>query len=133
MIRAISSGVTALQYIDESKKEQARSLRRKCTPAERILWERLRNRRVGGFKFRRQQIIDGFITDFYCESAKLAIEVDGGVHDEEQQKKIDEHREKVFNARGICTLRLKNNDVLNIIDQCIEIILSTALNRGLKK
>jgi hypothetical protein len=50
----LSSGVTSLQYVDDYKKEQARKLRKNCTPAEKILWERLRGRQIDGIKFRRQ-------------------------------------------------------------------------------
>jgi very-short-patch-repair endonuclease len=126
-----TSGVTALQYVDEHKKEQARSLRKASTPAEKVLWDQLRNRQVAGFKFRRQQVVDGFIADFYCESVKMAIEVDGNVHDNKEQQLIDEHREKVFWARGIHTLRFKNDDILHNINWCIEVILFTARKRAL--
>jgi hypothetical protein len=71
--KPLTSGVTALQHVDDFKKGQARWLRKEgSTAAERILWERLRDRRVAGLKFRRQQVIDGFITDFYCEPVNVS-------------------------------------------------------------
>jgi len=91
-----SSGVVALQYVDDNKKRQARELRKNMTAAESVLWEHLRRKSLHGFKFRRQQVIEGFVADFFCEKAKLVVEVDGGVHETEMQKKIDEHRRAVL-------------------------------------
>jgi len=65
------------------------------TPAEKILWKELRTNRLG-VHFRRQQIIQGFIVDFYCHRAGLVVEVDGDVHD--LQTEEDERREKVLSA-----------------------------------
>ena len=88
----ISSGVILLQKVDKDKKRQARALRKKPTEAESVLWEHLRNRKLDGLKFRRQQIIEGFIVDFFCHNLKLVIELDEEVHDIPDQKVIDEHR-----------------------------------------
>lgn len=66
--------------IYREKQERARTLRRVMTPAETCLWEQLRGNRCAGLHFRRQQVIDGFIADFYCHDAGLVVEVDGGVH-----------------------------------------------------
>jgi very-short-patch-repair endonuclease len=60
--------------------QRAKELRQHMTPAERILWERLRDRRLAGIKFRRQHSIDACIVDFYCAAARLVIEIDGGIH-----------------------------------------------------
>ena len=107
-----TSGISRLQRVEDYKLRQARELRRKMTPPERTLWEQVRNRKFNGFKFRRQQVIEGFIVDFYCEEAKLCLEVDGDVHDEPDQKEMDKHRTAVFAARGIRVLRVRNEDVL---------------------
>jgi very-short-patch-repair endonuclease len=123
------SGVTSLQYVDKGKKNQARALRRQATPAERVLWKRLRNRKVAGLKFRRQQIIEGFIADFFCEDAKLVIEVDGGVHGEPEQQTVDAHRKNVFAGRGLFTLRLSNEAVLQNITETIDLISTVAQKR----
>ncbi len=69
------------QRVKKEKLERAKELRRNMTPAERRLWNELRANRLGGWHFRRQQIIDGFIVDFYCHKAGLIIEVDGPIHD----------------------------------------------------
>jgi very-short-patch-repair endonuclease len=79
------------------------------TPAERTLWAAIRRQRVGGHRFRRQQIVDGFILDFYCHAAGLAVEVDGAVH--QDQVGHDEARDAILLARGIQVLRVTNDDV----------------------
>ena len=68
------------QRVMAEKVAQARRLRKQMTEAEKRLWERLRGNRVDGVHFRRQQIIDGFIVDFYCHAAGLVIEIDGQIH-----------------------------------------------------
>ena len=107
------SGVVFLQHVEQAKVEQARELRQEMTSAETVIWDELRNRKFLGLKFRRQQIIDGFIVDFYCEQAKLVVEIDGSVHDTTEQQTYDEHRNKVFNAKGISVVRFSNDDVLS--------------------
>ena len=66
--------------------EFAKSLRRDMTPCEKLLWERLRRKNIRGVKFRRQHPIEYYIADFYCHEARLVIEVDGPVHEREDQK-----------------------------------------------
>ena len=99
------------------------------TEAEAVLWERLRNRKLGGYKFRRQQIVEGFIVDFFCEKAKLVVEVDGGVHNTEEQKKIDEHRRAVFKLRGLVEIRFKNEEILMNLGSVLQSINKTVNNR----
>ena len=62
------------------KTEIAKRLRRHQTDAERVLWVRLRDRRLGGWKFRRQMSLNGFVVDFCCPDARLVLELDGGQH-----------------------------------------------------
>jgi very-short-patch-repair endonuclease len=114
------SGVVFLQHVEQTKVEQARVLRQEMTPAEAVIWIELRNRNFHGHKFRRQQIIDGYIVDFYCEQAKLVVEIDGSVHDTTEQQIYDEHRNKVFNAKGISVVRFSNDDVLFKIDSVLD-------------
>jgi len=64
---------------------------------------------LNGLHFRRQQIIDGFIADFYCHAARLVIEVDGEIH--QQQAEYDAERSKVLSARGVRLLRIRNVEV----------------------
>ena len=78
----------------------AKRLRRNQTDAERVLWFRLRDRRLAGLKFKRQVPIDRFIVDFYCASGKLIVEIDGGgQHDQESVR--DTKRTKILNPKVI--------------------------------
>ena len=71
------SNIIIGQRIDPAKAQRARELRRRMTTEEKALWQRLRANRLDGFHFRRQQVIDGFIVDFYCHAASLVVETDG--------------------------------------------------------
>ncbi|MEJ1935135.1 DUF559 domain-containing protein, partial [Nostoc sp. NIES-2111] len=103
----------------------AKKLRRQMTPEEKILWQHLRTNRLHGVHFRRQQIIDGFIVDFYCHTAKLVIEIDGKIH--EQQVEYDAERDKVLLARGLRLLRIKNEEVIHKLDQALMLISQVCL------
>jgi len=119
-----TSGVVKLQKVNKSKVRRSRELRQNMTEAEKVLWKHLRNRNLCGLKFRRQQIIDGFIADFFCEKLKLCVEIDGPVHDESAQKETDMHRTSVFKDRGIQVLRLKNEQVLNDMQYALHKIIT---------
>ena len=80
--------------LPDSLKENARRMRKEPTATEEKLWNVLRNRKLDGYKFRRQQPFEGFIIDFYCEQAKLGIEVDGEIHLQPNQKQYDQEREE---------------------------------------
>ncbi|MBE7536071.1 MAG: endonuclease domain-containing protein [Anaerolineales bacterium] len=79
------------------------------TPAEKLLWNELRANKLG-VHFRRQQVIQGFIVDFYCHRAALAVEVDGDIHD--LQKEEDERREKALRELGLRVVRFGNDEVV---------------------
>lgn len=91
-------------------------MRRAPTPTEATLWEYLRRRQISGVKFRRQHIIAGWIVDFYCPQLRLAIEVDGPVHDSAE----DAARDETLFELGIQVLRVTNDDVEQHIDDVIE-------------
>jgi very-short-patch-repair endonuclease len=97
------------QPVDDTKAIQARKLRREMTPAERILWARLRQNRLQGIHFRRQQVIAGFIVDFYCHAAAVVVELDGAVH--EGHEDYDAERDRVLSERGFIILRFGNQRV----------------------
>ena len=101
----------AQQRQSREKLGRARDLRRQLTPAERLLWDHHRAHRLHGFHFRRQQIIDGFIVDFYCHVLGLITEVDGPVH--EQQVEYDAERDRVLAGRGLRILHVTNDEVLH--------------------
>jgi very-short-patch-repair endonuclease len=79
------------------------------TLAEKILWEELRANKLG-VHFRRQQVIAGFIVDFYCHKSALVVEVDGDVHDLQQEE--DARREKALSALGLKVVRFKNDEIV---------------------
>jgi len=100
----------------------AKRLRRHLTDAEQILWFRLRGRRLGGWKFKRQVPIDHFIADFVCADAKMIVELDGGQHADRAPQ--DEERTKTLEAMGYLVLRFWNNDVMRNIESVLEEILN---------
>jgi len=107
------------QPVKESKRLSAKTMRLNMTPAEQALWQRLRNNQLMGFHFRRQQIISGFIADFYCHRAALVVEVDGNGH----QPDADEERDEIIAAHGISVLRFSNEDVLERMENVLSKIV----------
>ena len=107
----------------------AKQLRKGQTDAEVFIWYLLRDHRFCGFKFRRQFPIAGYILDFYCHTAKLAIELDGGGHNDEEQRRYDQERTKVLEEAGIRVVRFWNHDVLNDLESVLEAIY-TELTKG---
>ena len=79
----------------------------------------IRNRKVGGFKFRRQHPLKYFIADFYCHEALLVIEADGTIHDLETIQQYDKHREEVITELGITVLRFTNDSIFSEPDVVI--------------
>jgi very-short-patch-repair endonuclease len=102
----------------EKIKPLARQMRSDPTPAENYLWQRLRREQVMGYKFRRQHPIERFIVDFYCPQAWLVIEVDGDIH--EMQQEADALRQAYLESLGLRVLRFRNEEVLRHIDAVIE-------------
>ena len=110
------------QKIIPAKIRRARELRRKMTPAEGRLWHALRRDQLDGYHFRRQQLIDGFIADFYCHAARLIVEVDGVVHD--KQADYDAARNRVMAERGLRLLRIKNEQVMDNLPGVLDLVRS---------
>ncbi len=108
--------------LPEDLLEFARQLRKEQTDAERLMWSLLRDRRLAGFKFRRQHPVERYILDFYCHEARLAVELDGGQHNEPDARARDEQRASFLEARGIRVLRFWNNDVLNNTEGVLQAI-----------
>jgi very-short-patch-repair endonuclease len=92
-------------------KVRTRQLRREATPAEQLLWDRLRDRKVAGLKIRRQQRLDRFVADFFCAEIKLVIELDGPVH--EAQADRDAARQEALERGGLRLLRFTNAEILD--------------------
>jgi very-short-patch-repair endonuclease len=100
---------------------RSRQLRKKQTPAETIVWKAVRNRRLG-FKIVRQKpvLLDyfnkkvAFIADFYCDEAKLVIEIDGSVHSKKSD--YDSLRTLLMQQKGLRLIRFTNDDVIGDIN-----------------
>ena len=101
----------------------ARRLRQDATAEEKILWDRLRNRKLGGLKFVRQRPVGRYVVDFYCAELGLVVEVEGSVHREADQQRYDEQRFEELRLRGLRTLRVPNSDVRDRLDKVLAEIL----------
>src|SRR5689334_21150947 len=100
--------------LNETLLGRPRAMRKQPAPAERTLWNRLRDRQLDGLKFRRQHVIGSYIADFYCHEAGLVIEIDGDSNDERDA--YDATRTKVINRGGYRVIRFLNADVHRHID-----------------
>jgi adenine-specific DNA-methyltransferase len=123
------------QRPNESKKpldpellEFARQLRKQQTDAEQLLWSLLRDRRLSGFKFRRQHPVEPYVVDFYCHEARLAVELDGGQHNEPDERARDAKRTSFLEKQGIRVLRFWNNDVLQNTEGVLQAIYDTLVS-----
>lgn len=104
--------------------EYARLNKQTQTPAEKLLWQHLRNRRLKGHKFRRQHPISDFIADFYCAEQKLINELDGDYHHEPDQQQYDKGRTYELKDIGIRVIRFPNQEVLHRIEDVLERIMA---------
>jgi very-short-patch-repair endonuclease len=100
---------------------RARSLRRRSTRAEWVLWLALRDRRLGGLKFARQQPLGPYYADFVCREQRLIVEVDGGQH---ADNPADRKRDDYLTALGYRVVRVWNNEVLGNLDGVLEMLMS---------
>ena len=105
--------------------KRARKQRREMSLPEVLLWIQLKQR-PSGFKFRKLHPCGEFVADFYCDSAKLVIEVDGISHDMGDQPEFDAARDAWFLSQGIVTLRIQAVHILKNMDEVIETILAAA-------
>lgn len=103
-----------------SEKAKRRQLRKDQTYAEKIIWMHLRNRKMLGYKFRRQYSVDKYVIDFYCPELKLAIESDGSVHDLPEQKTYDRKRQEYLENFGIKFVRIKNEELFGNPNKAFE-------------
>jgi len=107
-------------------RQHARELRQRQTDCETLLWRELRGRRFAGIKFRRQFPIGGYVVDFFCVGARVAIELDGGQHAVGQS--YEDRRGRALEDAGVRILRFWNSEVLQNLDGVLEVIL--AATRG---
>ena len=104
----------AHRFVREPVQRRARRLRREMTQAEKLLWSVLRNRGLGGLKFRRQYPIGSYVVDFYCHEIRLVVEVDGESHEGRQE--ADKQRQEFLEAFGYRVFRVTNDDVLKNLE-----------------
>jgi very-short-patch-repair endonuclease len=107
-------------------------LRRDATKAEKKLWYLLQRGQMAGLSFRRQHPLGKYIIDFYCSPLKLAIEVDGGQHNEQAHQAHDGRRSQWLRGKGVTVLRFWNNDVLQNIEGVWDEIERTASKLSLR-
>ncbi|MFT4955500.1 MAG: very-short-patch-repair endonuclease [Brevundimonas sp.] len=114
----------------EARTERARTLRQRETRAEAILWTALRSRRLDGLKFRRQQPIGRYFADFACEDLRLVIELDGEVHDDDDQMLYDHHRQAEIEALGWSVIRFRNDEVTASLSRVMDAVRAQARLAG---
>jgi very-short-patch-repair endonuclease len=113
------------EYAVENRKNQ--------TEAEKVLWSALKNKKLGGFKFRRQHPLATYILDFYCHEAKLCVEIDGGYHQKKSQKEYDEIRTSLLEIEGgITVIRFSNEQVLTSFNSVTTQILENLVKQPKK-
>jgi len=103
------------------EKEKRRVLRNNPTPQEELLWDRIKGRQLNGLKFRRQYSVGPYILDFYCPAIKLAIELDGAIHQVDDRPEYDAERQAYIERFGIRFARFTNDD----IERDLELVLAT--------
>ena len=99
-------------YNKKSEQEKRRNLRNNMTYCEKIVWLHLKKRQLG-YRFLRQYSVDHFVIDFYCPELKLAIELDGDVHEIPEKKDYDKARQKYLEVFGIKFVRITNEEFLS--------------------
>jgi very-short-patch-repair endonuclease len=109
--------------------ENARDLRSNETAAETRLWEKLRSRRLNGFKFVRQLPIGFYVADFACRAEKLIVEVDGATHGEAHEVAYDQKRTAALEAQGWRVVRVNNEDVFKSLNEVCDHIVWALENK----
>jgi very-short-patch-repair endonuclease len=109
-------------YNDPKLKPRRKELRYNQTESERILWNKLKNKRLAGYKFFRQYSIDHYILDFYCPQVRLGIELDGGHHAENEIAEYDRIRTIHIESHSIKILRFWNSDIHTRLQDVLETI-----------
>ena len=120
----------ALSRFDHThtKTARARKLRQASTPAERVLWSKIRLGQIAGHNFRRQHPMGAYVLDFYCPALGLAIELDGGQHGTPERSNRDKARDAWLRGRGIQVLRYWNSDVFSNLTGVLAAIRTITLS-----
>jgi len=109
------------------KKTLRQKLRHSATPAEKVLWRSLKNSGTGA-KFRRQHGVGPYVLDFYCPEHKLAIEIQGGIHDDVVRSEYDADRQAWLESQGIRVLCFENRELLAFTEHVVEVIRAATLD-----
>ena len=109
-------------------KQAAWRMREKPTRAEKVLWQELRLKKLGGFRFRQQHVIGTYIADFFCFQSKVVVEVDGGSHFGREFE--DRQRDEWMASTGIRVLRFSNEEILGNIENVKQRILVALKSTG---
>ncbi len=107
-------------YNNKTLRERRRELRNNQTEEEKILWAKLKNSQIKGLKFVRQYSVGPYILDFYCPKLRLAVELDGGQHNDIENKLYDQGRDDYLKSVDIRTIRFWNQDVHKNINNVLE-------------
>ena len=113
------------EYVIDTAREQ----KLKLTQSEQLLWSKLSDKQLHGFRFRCQHAVYRYILDFYCHRAMLAVEIDGDIH--KYSKEYDNYRDDFIASIGITTLRFSAEEVLKNIDCVIDQINNILLKRNI--
>jgi len=108
-------------------KPRRRQLRQDSTLAEQVLWDEIRNKKLG-IRFVRQYSIDGYVMDFYSPKARLGVELEGEIH--KYRKNYDSYRERYLKAFNVQILKFTNEEVFKDITQVLKIISLSLPKRG---
>jgi very-short-patch-repair endonuclease len=119
-----------LRNVSTELRNTARALRHTMTPAEATLWEAIQDNKLAGLKFRRQHPLEKFILDFYCALHRLVIEVDGPIHDEQQEH--DAERTQILESLGYRVLRFRNEEVLHNLPDVLKRIITFINENNIK-
>jgi very-short-patch-repair endonuclease len=110
----------SMLYYNRKLKNTARTLHKNMTDSEKLLWSRIRRRQLKGYQFYRQKIINNYVVDFYCPSAKMIIEVDGSQHSEARQRRKDKERDAELSKLGFEVIRFWSWVVMKNIDEVVD-------------
>lgn len=111
--------------VSVEKRSLARRFRREPTSSEQLAWELLRNRRCLGLKFRRQQVIRGYIVDFYCAELRLALEIDGPIH--QRADRVDEDALRMMHVLTEADVRFLRLSADRVDEQTLHALLAPLL------
>lgn len=112
-------------------KNRRRKLRQDSTLAETILWNEIRNKKLGA-RFIRQYSVAGYVIDFYCPRQKIGIELEGGIHNKRDVKIYDDYRKRYIQQFGIKLLFFTNDEITNDLNNVLKSISLSFLKRGTK-